>query len=147
MDSTRSLSHTRWDREYMCCVHSQMPEEKILSATHAASRRSLSLIGVSEAKQNFCCVPFCDTCTARMRHIARHDLYETSDFIGLSGGHARNRTGVYGFAVRCVTTPPRGLPERGRCVKLSRVMSRTHNDEWKKSSLSVQENIMYHTSR
>ena len=24
------------------------------------------------------------------------------------GGHARNRTGVYGFAVRCVTTPPRG---------------------------------------
>ena len=25
------------------------------------------------------------------------------------GGHARNRTGVYGFAVRCVTTPPRGL--------------------------------------
>ena len=26
----------------------------------------------------------------------------------LSGGHARNRTGVRGFAVRCVTTPPRG---------------------------------------
>ena len=26
-----------------------------------------------------------------------------------SGGHARNRTGVYGFAIRCVTTPPRGL--------------------------------------
>lgn len=26
------------------------------------------------------------------------------------GGHARNRTGVYGFAVRCVTTPPRGQP-------------------------------------
>jgi hypothetical protein len=25
------------------------------------------------------------------------------------GGHARNRTGVHGFAVRCVTTPPRGL--------------------------------------
>ena len=25
------------------------------------------------------------------------------------GGHGRNRTGVYGFAVRCVTTPPRGL--------------------------------------
>ena len=24
------------------------------------------------------------------------------------GGHARNRTGVHGFAVRCVTTPPRG---------------------------------------
>ena len=24
------------------------------------------------------------------------------------GGHARNRTGVRGFAVRCVTTPPRG---------------------------------------
>ena len=25
-----------------------------------------------------------------------------------SGGHARNRTGVQGFAVLCVTTPPRG---------------------------------------
>ena len=25
-----------------------------------------------------------------------------------SGGHARNRTGVHGFAGRCVTTPPRG---------------------------------------
>ena len=25
------------------------------------------------------------------------------------GGHARNRTGVHGFAIRCVTTPPRGL--------------------------------------
>ncbi len=27
---------------------------------------------------------------------------------GVTGGHARNRTGVRGFAVRCVTTPPRG---------------------------------------
>ncbi len=27
-----------------------------------------------------------------------------------AGGHARNRTGVHGFAVRCVTTPPRGQP-------------------------------------
>ena len=26
----------------------------------------------------------------------------------LFGGHGRNRTGVRGFAVRCVTTPPRG---------------------------------------
>ncbi|MEY3233719.1 MAG: hypothetical protein RL230_990 [Pseudomonadota bacterium] len=25
------------------------------------------------------------------------------------GGLARNRTGVHGFAIRCVTTPPRGL--------------------------------------
>ena len=25
------------------------------------------------------------------------------------GGPSRNRTGVYGFAVRCVTTPPSGL--------------------------------------
>ena len=28
----------------------------------------------------------------------------------LSGGLARNRTGVQGFAVLCVTTPPRGRP-------------------------------------
>jgi hypothetical protein len=26
-----------------------------------------------------------------------------------AGGLARNRTGVDGFAIRCVTTPPRGL--------------------------------------
>ena len=25
------------------------------------------------------------------------------------GGHIRNRTGVHGFAIRCVTTPPCGL--------------------------------------
>ena len=25
------------------------------------------------------------------------------------GGHVRNRTGIHGFAIRCVTTPPRGL--------------------------------------
>ena len=29
-----------------------------------------------------------------------------------SGGLARNRTGVQGFAVLCVTTPPRGLRRR-----------------------------------
>ena len=28
----------------------------------------------------------------------------------MNGGLARNRTGVQGFAVLCVTTPPRGLP-------------------------------------
>ncbi len=27
---------------------------------------------------------------------------------GDDGGHGRNRTGVHGFAGRCVTTPPRG---------------------------------------
>src|SRR5208337_1135221 len=30
------------------------------------------------------------------------------NFREYDGGHARNRTGVRGFAVRCVTTPPRG---------------------------------------
>ena len=33
----------------------------------------------------------------------------------LAGGHARNRTGVRGFAIRCVTTPPRG-PTAGACI-------------------------------
>ena len=28
------------------------------------------------------------------------------------GGHARNRTGMQGFAVLCVTIPPRGLTKR-----------------------------------
>jgi hypothetical protein len=32
----------------------------------------------------------------------------------VGGGHARNRTGVQGFAVLCVTTPPRGRPFRRR---------------------------------
>src|SRR5262249_24856222 len=36
-------------------------------------------------------------------------------FAGEFGGHARNRTGVRGFAVRCVTTPPRG-PTRRACI-------------------------------
>ena len=27
----------------------------------------------------------------------------------MAGGAGRNRTGVHGFAVRCVTTPPRHL--------------------------------------
>jgi len=31
--------------------------------------------------------------------------------VGEFGGLARNRTGVQGFAVLCVTTPPRGLPQ------------------------------------
>ncbi len=29
------------------------------------------------------------------------------------GGHVRNRTGIHGFAIRCVTTPPRGLNDAG----------------------------------
>ena len=33
----------------------------------------------------------------------------TSGAVREIGGHDRNRTGVHGFAVRCVTTPPRGL--------------------------------------
>src|SRR5882757_5442715 len=37
------------------------------------------------------------------------------------GGHARNRTGVQGFAVLCVTTPPRG---RSKCVR-----QKTHTPE------------------
>ncbi len=31
---------------------------------------------------------------------------------GNNGGPSRNRTGVNGFAVRCVTTPPSGLDAR-----------------------------------
>ena len=31
------------------------------------------------------------------------------ELCGKVGGHARNRTGMHGFAIRCVTTPPRGL--------------------------------------
>ena len=37
-----------------------------------------------------------------------------------NGGHGRNRTGVHGFAGRCVTTPPRGLwikAERKRLLR------------------------------
>src|SRR5262249_4334032 len=33
-----------------------------------------------------------------------------------AGGHGRNRTGVHGFAVRCVTTPPRGQFWKRRLV-------------------------------
>ena len=36
--------------------------------------------------------------------------------IDFNGGEYRNRTGVHGFAIRCVTTPPTrrsGVPSRG----------------------------------
>jgi hypothetical protein len=38
-----------------------------------------------------------------------------------NGGPSRNRTGVYGFAVRCVTTPPSGLMPNGRSCRTARV--------------------------
>ena len=41
--------------------------------------------------------------TLSVKHLLR--------FWRRDGGLARNRTGVQGFAVLCVTTPPRGLPE------------------------------------
>ncbi len=34
-------------------------------------------------------------------------MTQVIDFIG---GEYRNRTGVHGFAIRCVTTPPTRLP-------------------------------------
>src|SRR5262245_41905765 len=47
--------------------------------------------------------------TRDMKNCA--EVAEVVDFVG---GHGRNRTGVHGFAVRCVTTPPRGqLIEEG----------------------------------
>lgn len=39
----------------------------------------------------------------------RNDMAQTIDFIG---GEYRNRTGVHGFAIRCVTTPPTRQSER-----------------------------------
>ncbi len=39
-----------------------------------------------------------------------HDLRALKKTLENTGGHARNRTGVRGFAIRCVTTPPRGRP-------------------------------------
>jgi hypothetical protein len=39
--------------------------------------------------------------------------------VGKIGGLARNRTGMQGFAVLCVTTPPRGLIGGGLYAKLS----------------------------
>src|SRR3546814_10149568 len=35
---------------------------------------------------------------------------EEADFTAAVGGLARHRPGVHGFAVLCVTPPPRGLP-------------------------------------
>ena len=37
-----------------------------------------------------------------------------------SGGPTRNRTGVRGFAIRCVTTPPSGRREGANCFALPR---------------------------
>ena len=43
----------------------------------------------------------------RVTGYIRADKKVQVEIAGL-GGHARNRTGVHGFAGRCVTTPPRG---------------------------------------
>ena len=48
---------------------------------------------------------------------------------GKIGGHARNRTGVYGFAVRCVTTPPRGLIWAGPTVPWARPSPRLYHPQ------------------
>ncbi len=39
-------------------------------------------------------------------------MTQVIDFIG---GEYRNRTGVHGFAIRCVTTPPTRLTGGVRC--------------------------------
>ena len=38
-----------------------------------------------------------------------HSVVQSKCSLTQTGGLARNRTGVHGFAIRCVTTPPRGL--------------------------------------
>lgn len=54
----------------------------------------------------------------------------------MSGGPSRNRTGVQGFAVLCVTTPPSGLgelaslPRRSPCGQ-ARGCSHPSFDEWR----------------
>ena len=52
--------------------------------------------------------------TKRNRFAKRQDAIvfraKSADFPAIwSGGRARNRTGMQGFAVLCVTIPPRGL--------------------------------------
>ena len=61
--------------------------------------------------------------SAATRKRRRRD-HKGSEDIRENGGHARNRTGVYGFAVRCVTTPPRG-PSLERYVRDPSLQPRT----------------------
>ncbi len=42
----------------------------------------------------------------------------------MGGGHGRNRTGVHGFAVRCVTTPPRGHFFKAKARDIAKVRRR-----------------------
>ena len=70
-------------------------------------------------------VPRCKTQRARPLRLA---LSFFRAFNGQIGGDGRNRTGVRGFAVRCVTTPPRrrrsGPTIRGRPMECARVNPR-----------------------
>ena len=43
-----------------------------------------------------------------------HSLDQRLESLDVGGGPSRNRTGVQGFAVLCVTTPPSGRAEPGR---------------------------------
>ncbi len=45
-------------------------------------------------------------------------MTQVIDFIG---GEYRNRTGVHGFAIRCVTTPP--TRRNGEAVSTARIIS------------------------
>lgn len=75
------------------------------------------------------------------RHHARHNtrqkwqktaIYGTfSDVLrGKIGGPSRNRTGVHGFAVRYVTTPPSGHP-CGEALPLDEVEALGNSDSCK----------------
>ncbi len=52
--------------------------------------------------------------TGKDRVNANNSFTLLAIFFSGTGGLARNRTGVHGFAIRCVTTPPRGQPGGNR---------------------------------
>ena len=45
---------------------------------------------------------------------------------GINGGEYRNRTGVHGFAIRCVTTPPTRRPVVGALLPDHEERRKTH---------------------
>ena len=81
---------------------------------HGYPRTGCSTMNRPETMVQSVC-PFLCPRVLRSLRVPLSSCYGLPVFAGEFGGHARNRTGVRGFAVRCVTTPPRG-PTRRACI-------------------------------
>jgi hypothetical protein len=125
-------------------THKPTSGPNLLSAFDSAWHSACDLPGMTPATQQFnashCPVPHSDV---HLRTVA-----------GKRGGPSRNRTGVHGFAVRCVTTPPSGLGASGGNAQGRRALSTHHRNigvkiarrvAWRSRCSAIQERRSFAT--